>query len=396
MKEAPTGKVDSTPANRPKKFYRLVLGAIPLLTIAVSIVAVFPAYLPFLKRTELQIQIVSAERQAASSAIPDFTAEYTYQSRPVKNLWQLVLNVVNVGNQTIVFSGTNSNVINESVTFSFGEGVKILSVDPRQEVADIKLSFDNESIIKFTGLQWRPGESFSFQGYAETSDDLDPNWFLSIDAERRIVDGELTLRDLRTPATPPSPFLFDRYFPDWGKPLRAGFYITLIFVIFQNIKSMELPELFSAISEKRRRIKWQEEHLESALEFLKPQVAGPTYKMLTEEGSYSVYATHDTPPNESLIDEYSTVHSQSSMQYSEYIKNPALFEEAKPKIYYTTKSPLHDWDAFWSAFNGPPPERGGWLSRTPERGFLYHWSDFFVGGLTAFTAAFALLVFLAL
>lgn len=165
-----------------------ILGIISVVvSIFVSIVTLYFYFKkdnPKLEVTTYVEQLITQQRN-----IEDLKATYVYKdSLEVNNLWQSKCIIRNVGKCTIVGQGDNSTLIDDGISYSFSDSVKVLYCDISNNTIGAKI--ENNSI---SFKQWRRNEFIEINAWIES--DQYPQFRIN---HRDIIDADVDYKQIST------------------------------------------------------------------------------------------------------------------------------------------------------------------------------------------------------
>ena len=173
-----------------KKNLTNILG---ILTVLIAVVGLYPEYKN--QNLTLEVKTIVLEKLTGLPVIDGLKASYKYNGNDVHSLWRIHYIIKNTGNEIIIGEGNKKNIIKNNLTFSFGNGFKILELDKKSKVAGSPFSLlvaDNKVNVSF--LQWKPQESFELIVYSEQ---VGKGIFPTIKTnEREIINGKVEYTNL--------------------------------------------------------------------------------------------------------------------------------------------------------------------------------------------------------
>lgn len=165
-------------------------------TIVAGIATIWSLYLQWNdKAPVIDIKTISLEGLTETPNIDGLKASYFFNDSTVQNLWRGTYIIENIGNDIIVGSGNNKNIITDSLKILINEGYRIISAEIRNNSFPISFSIQN-NVIPIDFLQWRQGEYFEIMMYLEgiQSDTIAPRLEIN---EREILNGKVTYSTLK-------------------------------------------------------------------------------------------------------------------------------------------------------------------------------------------------------
>ena len=136
-------------------------------TLVSIITGVLTSYFLFKKdNPKLEITTYAEPLITQHRNIDDLKVTYVYKdSLEVNNLWQIKCNIRNVGKSTIVGQGENSTLIDDVISYSFSDSVRVLYCDITNNTIGAKK--ENNSI---TFKQWRSNEFIEISALIESTE----------------------------------------------------------------------------------------------------------------------------------------------------------------------------------------------------------------------------------
>jgi hypothetical protein len=139
---------------------------------------------------ELEIMAINKTQLTKVADIDGLTVEFLYKDSVVKNLWQITYFIKNVGSKTIVAKGDSKNILEENLSISFNDSVKVLLADTVRGNFPIKAIVDYENnIINLDFKQWQKSEYTYIVATVENFGETEPSITIN---ERDIVDAKVT------------------------------------------------------------------------------------------------------------------------------------------------------------------------------------------------------------
>lgn len=162
-----------------------IIGAIVSL-----IVGGFTVYFYFEKdNPKLEVTTYSEQLITQQRNIDNLRAIYIYKdSLEVNNLWQIKCNIRNVGKSTIVGQGENSTLIDDVISYSFSDSVRVLYCDITNNTIGAK---NENNSISFK--QWRSDEFIEISALIESSEC--PQFKIN---HRDIIDADVNYKQIVT------------------------------------------------------------------------------------------------------------------------------------------------------------------------------------------------------
>jgi len=139
---------------------------------------------------ELEVEAINKTQLTKIANIDGLTVEFLYKDSVVKNLWQIIYSIKNVGSKTIITKGDSKNILEENLSISFNDSVKVLSVDtvignfPITTIIDLK-----NNVINLDFKQWKKSEYTYIVAIVESFGETEPSIFID---SRDIVDAKVT------------------------------------------------------------------------------------------------------------------------------------------------------------------------------------------------------------
>ena len=175
-----------------------------VITIIGGVVAIYFAF--YEKRIKIDVQTSIAENLTSHKTIQDLSVRYYYHdSLEVDNLWRMQWVIRNIGDKTIVGTGSECQLLNEKgLPFHFSSNVQILSLNIS--------NCNNNAILQNDCIQfqqWRKGEYVEIVAFIES--DVKPEIRIS---DRDVVDSEISYSKY-TPETISSKNSIIELLPAW-------------------------------------------------------------------------------------------------------------------------------------------------------------------------------------
>lgn len=152
-----------------------------IVTIIGGCVAIYFAFHE--KQIKLDVQTSSAENLTTHKATQDLSVKYYFQdSLEVHNLWRMQWVIRNIGDQTIIGTGTGSHLLNNGLPFSFTDSCQIISLQMTGN--------NNNAILQPSRIwfqQWRRNEYVELTAFIESV--KQPEILLS---NRDVIDSEIS------------------------------------------------------------------------------------------------------------------------------------------------------------------------------------------------------------
>jgi len=139
---------------------------------------------------ELDIEAISKTQLTKIANIDGLTVEFLYKDSVVKNLWKIIYYIKNVGSKIIVAKGDSKNILEENLSISFNDSVKVLFADtvggnfPITTIIDFK-----NNVINLDFKQWQKSEYTYIVAIVESFGEAEPSIFID---KRDIVDAKIT------------------------------------------------------------------------------------------------------------------------------------------------------------------------------------------------------------
>ncbi len=138
------------------------------------------------KRVKLNVEIISLENLTAHDTIEDLSIKYYYSDTlEVHNLWKVQCIIRNIGDKTIVGTGTEKQILSDGLPIHFNKSEKSC-----RTLSVRILNSNNEAYLRNQKLyfqQWRRDEYVELMAYIESP--YQPEVQLS---DRDIVDSEIS------------------------------------------------------------------------------------------------------------------------------------------------------------------------------------------------------------
>ena len=199
-----------------------------VITIIGGVVAIYFAF--YEKRIKIDVQTSIAENLTSHKTIQDLSVRYYYQdSLEVDNLWRMQWVIRNIGDKTIVGTGSECQLLNEKgLPFHFSSNAQILSLNIS--------NCNNNAILQNDCIQfqqWRKGEYVEIVAFIES--DVKPEIRIS---DRDVVDSEISYSKY-TPETISSKNSIIELLPAWlSKTLFAIYLALAAFTVLACITSL--------------------------------------------------------------------------------------------------------------------------------------------------------------
>lgn len=184
-----------------------------IVTIIGGCVAIYFAFHE--KQIKLDVQTSSAENLTTHKATQDLSVKYYFQdSLEVHNLWRMQWVIRNIGDQTIIGTGTESHLFNNGLPFSFTDSCQIISLQMTGN--------NNNAILQPSRIwfqQWRRNEYVELTAFIESV--KQPEILLS---NRDVIDSEISYSQYSPESTANKSYIIE-YFPRWiNKTLMMIYY----------------------------------------------------------------------------------------------------------------------------------------------------------------------------
>lgn len=95
--------------------------------------------------------------------------EYYFEDMRIELLWQLHVNLINTGNQTLIGQGQIANVLGSGLTAEVPEQYRILRADVYRNDAAVSVAPDGDRELVLSFAQWRSGEAVELVLYVEAA-----------------------------------------------------------------------------------------------------------------------------------------------------------------------------------------------------------------------------------
>jgi len=162
-----------------------------ILSIVTGIATLIGLYLQWYeKKPIIDLRQISIENLTDKPNVTGFDATYRFNDSIVKNLWRGYYIIENIGNETIIGTGTKKNIITDKIKVTTNSKFKILNFEVKNSNFPIQVLKDSDNNLLLDFLQWRQSEFFELQVYFEgtSSDTLNP--IISIN-EREILNADV-------------------------------------------------------------------------------------------------------------------------------------------------------------------------------------------------------------
>lgn len=171
-----------------KTFLRSIL---TVLTIVTGVATIIGLYLQWTdKKPVIDVRLISVENLTNKPKVTGLDATYKFNDSIVNNLWRGYYIIENVGNETIIGTGANKNIITEKLRITPSSKFRILNSEVKNNNFPIQIQKDSNNFLLLDFLQWRQDEYFELQVYFEgiPGDTLNPS--ISIN-EREILNANV-------------------------------------------------------------------------------------------------------------------------------------------------------------------------------------------------------------
>lgn len=187
-----------------------------------------------LKKINVEAQILSSEMLTMLASEAELSAYFSFAGEEVANLWKIKIKFVNLGDKTILGTGSMKNILSDGIRFAFPDNTRILRIQKEDENFSntLKKMDNNQFQIQFS--QWRKDEYLITCFFIASGEMLTKDPFPIVQG-RDIIDGNVYIKDMTKREIIEKLFLIDR-FPKFislpGKilavTLSVGFIIFLI------------------------------------------------------------------------------------------------------------------------------------------------------------------------
>lgn len=174
-----------------------------IVTIIGGSVAIYFAF--YEKRIKLDVQTSSAENLTTHKVTQDLSVKYYFQdSLEVHNLWRMQWVIRNIGDQTIIGTGSGSHLLSNGLPFSFADSCQIISLQMTGN--------NNNAILQPSRIwfqQWRRNEYVELTAFIESV--KQPKILFS---NRDVIDSDVSYSQYSPESTADKSYVIE-YLPRW-------------------------------------------------------------------------------------------------------------------------------------------------------------------------------------
>ncbi|ENT6848179.1 hypothetical protein ACFD7L_004285 [Vibrio vulnificus] len=144
------------------------------------------------KYPEVTVSLLSEDKVTDLANIKGLVATYSFNGEAIQDLWKIQVRFQNTGDKTIIGSGSKSDLIKDSLDFSFPKGFRVIDLNELDDSvrAQVKPSDDHSFNIRFE--QWRSEEHIDIELFLEQMDHSLKSPKISL-ASRSLIDGNFIL-----------------------------------------------------------------------------------------------------------------------------------------------------------------------------------------------------------
>jgi hypothetical protein len=204
------------------KLFKYIGWMAAIVTIVAGLIGIYFALHE--KQIKLDIQTVNSENLTAHETVQNLSIKYYYlDSIEVNNLWKTKWIIRNVGDKTIVGTGSENQLLNDGLPLHFKNKCRVLSLDIT--------SSSNDAILKNQKLlfkQWRRDEYVELTAFIESNNQ--PDIYIS---DRDIIDSEISYSTYTSKREYNS---IADHLPIWlNKTLKVIYLVLCVFMILAGI-----------------------------------------------------------------------------------------------------------------------------------------------------------------
>jgi hypothetical protein len=127
--------------------------------------------------------------------VPELNTKYFYKSQPIEQLWKVTLTFDNLSNKTIIGTGTQKNIIYDTLILCVPPGIKLIDKKLKRADFNHNLSISGNK-LKISFEQWRKNEILEYNFYVikdpiSTSEKIQS--IISLPKFRQIIDGDIII-----------------------------------------------------------------------------------------------------------------------------------------------------------------------------------------------------------
>ncbi|EGQ8609220.1 hypothetical protein GNT15_24645 [Vibrio parahaemolyticus] len=193
---------------------------------------------------EFNISTIEKDKVTDLGDIPGLVASYSFNDKPIQNLWKMKVKIRNDGSNTVIGKGPKSNLISESLDFGFPKGYKIIDATESKDTVRANVDIHDERIFRIKFEQWRAEEFIDIEFFLEQVGKVESEPSIKL-ASRSLIDGEFSVFDYNVL----EPYVYEPIvkFPYWLvaiSDMLVGFIKFALFVLLIMIMTFAPYELY--------------------------------------------------------------------------------------------------------------------------------------------------------
>jgi hypothetical protein len=173
-----------------KRLYSFLIGIITIISVIIAVIQYFSEDI-----IELEVKAINKTQLTKIANIDGLTVEFLYKDSVVKNLWQIIYLIKNVGSKTIVAKGDSKNILEENLSISFNDSVKVLFADTAYGNFPITIIGFENNVANLDFQQWQKSEYTYIVAIVENFGETEPYIIIN---RRDIVDAKVTFLEQPT------------------------------------------------------------------------------------------------------------------------------------------------------------------------------------------------------
>lgn len=178
------------------KSYTGILRTLGVIVTLTACVATIGGFYFQIRQANPRIDVILQSNQNLTylPQIPQLKADFRFDERPVRDLWQSRLTLLNSGRKTIIGEGQQKNIVRDAIVLGVSKGFNLLQLQTESADFSTVVKKIDESHFSISFLQWRRNETINLTVYLERTDrNIPAPSFLSED--RHLIDGDIVFLD---------------------------------------------------------------------------------------------------------------------------------------------------------------------------------------------------------
>jgi hypothetical protein len=202
--------------------------------IIATIATLMGLYLQFKQdRIEIDIKTLSQDNLSEFTQVSNLNFNLSFNEKPITNLWRASFFVENVGNKTVIGSGSKTDLITNSLSIKTAKNFQFLDLVIDEKDLPLNLVRIDSVNYRINFLQWKPRESIKITAFFEKIDTLNSLPSILFD-EREIINSSINYSQLSS-SNNPDKRLID-YLPLFlQSPIKIIGFLGITFLIFLSV-----------------------------------------------------------------------------------------------------------------------------------------------------------------